>query len=510
MLAVVCALAFASPAWSQVPGVANGFGVDGNLLANSPGGIFLDTNDWLDGPGGTGTGVLNWNGTPKDPTMTFHVLDLTGNADLDVFAESDKVFHDPNTYDWKGGSVPQKDDIQNGLLHIFTDAEGDLWIAMAGDRRAINGDSYIDFEFLQAELYKNADGTFTSLGPDGGRTVGDILLTIELTRGGTQALFFAQQWGPDGAGGFTYFDFVPPANSSFVSANVDSMVAVPYGAFGLDLYGINQFGEAGANLTDLISSMGECYGIATVFIRTKSSASATAQLKDLIEPIQLNYCLDEVDPTLSGCPSELVNVQCMDDVPAPANVTAWDYCDADVDIVFNEVDDGQTCPKTITRTWTATDDCDNTASCSQTIIIDDTTDPVLSGCPVDVTVQCIGNVPAPANVTATDNCDGSIKPVLVEVDDGKTCPKVITRTWTATDACGNDVSCSQKITVDDTTNPVLTGCPNDVTVQCMGDVPAPANVTATDNCDGSIKPVLVEVDDGKTCPKVITRTWTAT
>ena len=57
------------------------------------------------------------------------------------------------------------------------------------------------------------------------------------------------------------------------------------------------------------------------------------------------------------------------------------------------------------------------------------------------------------------------------------------RTWLATDACGNSSTCSQTVTVQDTTPPVL-ACVADKTVSCTTpwtfDVPH-----ATDNCLGS-------------------------
>ena len=45
---------------------------------------------------------------------------------------------------------------------------------------------------------------------------------------------------------------------------------------------------------------------------------------------------------------------------------------------------------------------------------------------------------------------------------------VITRTWTATDDCGNASTCMQTITVEDMTAPVIT-CPADATVTAKTD-----------------------------------------
>ena len=40
-----------------------------------------------------------------------------------------------------------------------------------------------------------------------------------------------------------------------------------------------------------------------------------------------------------------------------------------------------------------------------------------------------------------------------DVSDGNTCPEVITRTYSVTDACGNTINVTQTITVDDNTDP---------------------------------------------------------
>ncbi|MCH8243321.1 MAG: hypothetical protein IH897_12030, partial [Planctomycetes bacterium] len=166
------------------------------------------------------------------------------------------------------------------------------------------------------------------------------------------------------------------------------------------------------------------------------------------------------------------------------------------------------CPETTTVTCVATTDAGQTASCSFDVTVTDNEAPVLSGVPGDATGQCDSDLLAPAAVTCSDNCDGSITPVFSETDNG-TCPRTIVRTWTCTDTCGNEVSDSQTITVDDTTDPVLSGVPDDAEGQCDADIPAVATVTCSDNCDGAITPVFSETDSG-TCPRTIVRTWTCT
>ena len=126
-----------------------------------------------------------------------HLVDLIRGDDKSIFAMSDKVFHDPNTYNWKFRRVPPKDDMNNCLVWLFTDDDDDLWAVLAADRRETNGVSYVDFEFLQATVAREFDGGdpmaktgfFTSAGTDAGRTEGDLLATIKLLRGGGEPAF---------------------------------------------------------------------------------------------------------------------------------------------------------------------------------------------------------------------------------------------------------------------------------------------------------------------------------
>jgi hypothetical protein len=107
-----------------------------------------------------------------------------------------------------------------------------------------------------------------------------------------------------------------------------------------------------------------------------------------------------------------------------------------------------------------TNDCGSVTSQVATLtVVFDTTPPTIS-CPADLTVQCDAYVPAPdpVVVSVTDNCRLLNVTHVSDVASG-TCPKIIVRTYQATDRCGNVATCTQTITVHDTIPPAL-GCPN--------------------------------------------------
>nr|WP_284698693.1 gliding motility-associated C-terminal domain-containing protein [Flavobacterium lacisediminis] len=87
----------------------------------------------------------------------------------------------------------------------------------------------------------------------------------------------------------------------------------------------------------------------------------------------------------------------------------------------------------------------------------------------------------------------------------------MTRTWTATDECGNTTIHNQVITVQDNSNPTFVETlPADVTVECNA-IPTPVTLTATDVC-GTATVTYNQVRADGTCANeyTLTRTWTAT
>ena len=137
--------------------------------------------------------------------------------------------------------------------------------------------------------------------------------------------------------------------------------------------------------------------------------------------------------------------------------TAFDTCDTNVSIlVFRTLTNTAGCPPTITRTWIITDQCGNHAFCNQTVTTIDTTGPILT-CAPNKTVQQ-GTVLSFDDPVAYDTCCATNVTVAIvsTVTNATPCGQAVTRTWQATDCCGNvSATCSQTITISQSSPPQL-------------------------------------------------------
>jgi len=222
-------------------------------------------------------------------------------------------------------------------------------------------------------------------------------------------------------------------------------------------------------------------------------------------------------------PISPLNVSCSKDVPIvlPESYTAIDNCtfpgEEDIIADFRQIKSDSTCPNkyTLTRTWTASDGCGNTAVYTQVIHVDDKTGPEFSGLdPSQLSVSCASEIPPVPSQSAVDNCTGMAAPVTFsEAKSEEKCSNKfkLTRIWKATDACGNTSSRTQVIIVDDRQAPVFDGTPpSTMTVACEKDIPAATRQTATDNC-GTPTINYSEVKSNVQCANrfTLTRTWVA-
>lgn len=223
---------------------------------------------------------------------------------------------------------------------------------------------------------------------------------------------------------------------------------------------------------------------------------------------------DTVPPSLAGVPADAA-AEC-DAVPPAAAVTATDACDPAPVVAFSEEILPGDCPDAyaLERTWTATDACGNAASAMQTITVDDTVAPAVT-CPPDQTNLACQADTSPATTgmaSAVDNC-GAVAIASADVTaSGCGDTVAITRTWTATDDCGNEASCVQAVATVDDVAPSVTCPPDQLALECGADTSpsATGTATATDDCGPASVAHLDASVAGCGGTEVVTRTWTGT
>lgn len=533
-----------------------GFYINGLLEANT------NEGDWVVGTG-TGGFVLDNSGNPLNAATTFLFRDLFNSRLDNIFATGNQGNADPNTWHWTTSGAPNKNEIHNGLIHITTDATtGDSWAIVAGDRLATTGTAYIDFEFLQNTLVTLPVGTtasnvgdFSSEGPDGGRTVNDLLVTMEYNNGGgvSDLVFYRWREVTPGSGTYDYFEITIAQTTAFAYTNVGT-VNVPFGAFNNTFYTANQFVEGAVNLTAIISSISPCLGLSvkTIMVKTKASSAASATLKDFIEPAQvsLNFgftvtasasptSLDlavsntsQLNATGAPSPNSLYSFSWVQD---PASGGSLNFTNI-ANPIFTATEAG-------TYTFTVTATQINSPFC--TAVTDVTVTVISSSAPCGVSGLspiCPGSTneyfydpnedgvrdSLPANYTSSwsliDNTNGAqidwAATTRVSVTAGATCNSTFRVQLTLTSTSGlNIYTCDTLITVEDKTKPTIT-CPAGSTVQCLGNIPdEPATLaafltaggTASDLCDNSLD---YDVDTGPlvggACGGTVTRTYTVT
>lgn len=159
---------------------------------------------------------------------------------------------------------------------------------------------------------------------------------------------------------------------------------------------------------------------------------------DACQYIQLDTCnptSDEIEAAFDACPPSVGN-DC-------ATLTHGE-----------DTLSGDCCTRTVTRTWTATDECGNTSSAEQTVTYPyDNDPPITAYCPADKSIPC-GEDPTQYFDLPVyyDICTPQDEIGLSYYDEQSSNNPdgsyTVTRYYTATDLCGNANSdCSQTITV---------------------------------------------------------------
>ncbi|MBJ6369368.1 HYR-like domain-containing protein, partial [Snuella sedimenti] len=274
-----------------------------------------------------------------------------------------------------------------------------------------------------------------------------------------------------------------------------------------------------ATYTDEIAA-GECAN-ESIITRTWSLTDACDNTTTHVQIITVQ----DVTPPTFTVPAD-VTINCDDDATdlvLTGDVSdEMDNCSSELEATYtDEVAAGECANEsTITRTWSLTDDCNNTTTHVQTITVQDVTPPTFT-VPADVTINCDDDA---TDLVLTgdvsdemDNCSSELEATYTDEVAAGECANesTITRTWSLTDDCNNTTTHVQTITVQDITKPEFTA-PADVTINCEDDatdLTLTGDVTdESDNCSSGLDATYTDAVAAGNCANesVITRTWSLT
>ena len=188
-----------------------------------------------------------------------------------------------------GSIPPQKSDLLNFGLYLETTASGARFLNLYWHRvQEPNGTTNMDFEFNKS-LTPSANGVTPV------RSAGDLLIQYDLAQGGTNPQLFLSRWLTSGAGSLCEASNSTPcwsdrvnlsaAGNAIGSINTSAIPAA--NSDGLGNISPRTFGEASLDFDALGGGTG-CTSFGSAYLKSRSSDSFTAALKDFIKPTATN------------------------------------------------------------------------------------------------------------------------------------------------------------------------------------------------------------------------------
>lgn len=254
-------------------------GGDGNLLTNP---TTFGTTDWQN-VAGRSTGI-----------------DLPSGGSDNSFGQGTKE-DDPNVTVVTGSIPPSKSDLTR-FYEASEFANNKNFLYLAWERTNNLGSANMDFEINQ-----KTQPDLTTTGPKTLiRTAGDVLITFDFTNGGGKPTLGLLRWltsstTPSVPGFPTNVCFssntfpcwgdqkVLNSSNSIGAVNNLDAVTDPFVSNSPNNIGALRFGEAAINLTDAgVFPPGTCEAFGSAFLKSRSSASFPAEVKDFVAPVPVN------------------------------------------------------------------------------------------------------------------------------------------------------------------------------------------------------------------------------
>ncbi len=217
--------------------------------------------------------------------------DLPPGANDDSFGQGTK--EDTAVPTVVDGSIPpNKSDLTNFGLYLETTPTGARFLNLYWTRvQDPTGTTNMDFEF-------NQSSTLTSNGVTPVRTAGDLLIQYDLANGGTHPELFVSRWVASGPGSQCQANNTTPCwgTRSNLTAAGDATGSINTSAIpnaeddGLSTTGFSArtFGEAQLDFDALTAGLDPCVSFGSAYLKSRSSDSFTAALKDFIAPVPTN------------------------------------------------------------------------------------------------------------------------------------------------------------------------------------------------------------------------------
>ena len=228
---------------------------------------------------------------PPPPSIDWASVTETRTADLasgsgdDSFGQGTK--EDTAVPTVVDGSIPpEKSDLLNFGVYLEENANGRFLHMFWRRVQEPNGTTNMDFEFNKSE-------TLSANGVTPVRTAGDVLIQYDLSQGGTNPQLFLSRWVATGPKSLCQAANSTPCwgtrvNLSAAGDAAGSINTSPIPSADSDGLGDispRTFGEATVDF-DAIAGEG-CAAFGSAYLKSRSSDSFTAALKDFIAPVSL-------------------------------------------------------------------------------------------------------------------------------------------------------------------------------------------------------------------------------
>src|SRR5207249_5897125 len=136
----------------------------------------------------------------------------------------------------------------------------------------------------------------------------------------------------------------------------------------------------------------------------------------------------------------------------------------------------------------------------------DTHAPTIGAALANSTIDCTAT-PSFTTPGASDDCSGATVNIVGGTTTGNSCTRIYTKSWDATDACGNHSgTVTQTITAVDTHAPAIGAALANSTIDCTT-TPSFTAPSASDDCSGATVNCVGSTTTGNSCVKVYIKSW---